>query len=107
MHLTSDQTLKVTLASQTYPHPSSNPQLSPSQDPQKLQPVDPAGQQREPNPHTHLLYSCFRNLACVGQVGSAIIALTFAIELASSLTVVMIILGCLWISCEHFGEVDS
>jgi hypothetical protein len=53
------------------------------------------------------LDASFKQLAYVGQVGSAVIAVALAIELASSLTIVMTILGILWFSCEHFSSADS
>jgi|GEM_PF-4132656 hypothetical protein len=107
MHLTSDQTLQVTLVHSTHhPLPSSS-QLSPLPASQTLQSESPAQQPLEDNASTHLLDSCFQSLACIGQIGSVLIALALTMELASSLTVAMIVLGILWIGCEQFGSVDS
>jgi predicted small integral membrane protein len=107
MHLTSDQTLKVTLVHSTHSPLPSDSQFSPLPASQNRQSVQPTQQQPKDTPSTHLLNSCFRHLAYIGQIGSALIALALAVELASSLTVVMIILGIFWVGCEQFGSVDS
>jgi hypothetical protein len=78
--------------------------LSPLPASQNLQWVHLAQQQLKETPSTRLLDSCFQHLAYIGQMGSALIALALAIELASSLTVVMIILGIFWVGCEHWGS---
>lgn len=107
MHLASDQTLKVTLVHSTRSPLPSDSQLCSLPASQNQQSVDPTQQQFKDTPSTQLVNSCFRHLGYIGQMGSALIAVALAIELASSVTVAMIVLGILWVSCEQFGSVDS
>ena len=107
MHLTSNQTLPLTLVKTSSNSSNSNDQScssSPLQTSQQMNHTEHTLDQPAPN---RLLDASFKQLAYIGQVGSAVIAVALAIELASSLTIVMTILGILWFSCEHFTEADS
>ncbi|MGB3535390.1 MAG: hypothetical protein WBA13_17970 [Microcoleaceae cyanobacterium] len=106
MQFTSNQAIKINSTKTSYQSTLVNSQFCLLSESQKLQQVNQAEPDLKSTPPNPLLYSCFRNLAYIGQMGSAIIALALAIELASSLTVVTVILGILWISCEHLGSVD-
>lgn len=107
MHLTSDQTLPLTLVKTSANSSHSNAQSCSSSLLQTSQQMNYTEQTLAQPPQNQLLDTSFKYLAYIGQMGSAVIAVALAIELASSLTIVMAVLGILWFSCEHFTEADS
>ncbi len=107
MNLTPNQAIKVAQANKTYQLPILGSQSSFVKEIQKSQEINQTEQKLEGHPQTDGLQLCFQNLACVGQICSAIIAVTLAIELASGLTAAMVILGIVWMGYDRFWQVDS